>query len=90
MVSSFKTDMPKLMQASLTTMDNDVIQENDSYFTGISFYDKWYLSHVKMKAKLELYLEKFREAHLTRIKNRLRRQSDTKLYYLASKSVPES
>jgi len=89
-ISSFETEMPKFMQEALNSVVNEVIGNDNSYFSGIKSFHNWNLSHVGMKAKLELHLEKFREAQTTKIDNYWGRNINSPMYYLANKSFTES
>ena len=66
---------------------NEIIGDEDSYFTGIKSFDHWDRSYVGMKAKLEIEINKFRESQLKRITRHLK--SSDIFYHIAVSSVTE-
>ena len=57
---------------------------DQSHFKGIGNFDVWDRSHVGLKAKLEICLEQFREAQISRVNNILHASEPMRLLALSS------
>ena len=80
--------MPKFFLQAGSPAINEIIGDEDPYFTGIKSFEHWDKSYVGMKAKLEIEINKFRESQLKRIARYIK-PSDI-FYHVAVSSVTES